>query len=96
MLDLLPDRLPQPPLRPPLGLLPQPRRARVKGVSGAHHGEVGELPVDSPDVASSSDSRSGAATGERRWTVKKKGNNLGGCAVFARIISRAENSVDWT
>jgi len=38
--DLLPDRL-QPLLRPPLGLLPKPRRARVAGVSSAHHEEVG-------------------------------------------------------
>jgi hypothetical protein len=49
--DLLPDRRLQPPQRPPLGLLPEPRRARVKGVSGAHHGEVGGLPVVSPDIA---------------------------------------------
>jgi len=28
-------------LRPPLGLLPEPRRARVTGVSSAHHEEVG-------------------------------------------------------
>ncbi len=34
--DLLPDRLQQPP-RPPLGLLTEPRRARVTGVSSAHH-----------------------------------------------------------
>ena len=40
MHDLLRDRRLQPPLRPPLGLLPAPRRARVKGISGAHHGEV--------------------------------------------------------
>ena len=39
--DLLPNRRLQPPQRPPLGLMPEPRRARVKGVSGAHHGEVG-------------------------------------------------------
>ena len=38
--DLLPDRL-QPPPRPPLGLLHEPRRARVKGVSSAHYKEVG-------------------------------------------------------
>ena len=33
--DLLPDRWLQPPLRPPLGLQPEPRRARVTGVSSA-------------------------------------------------------------
>ena len=38
--DLLPDRLQQLP-RPPLGLLPEPRRARVIEVSNAHHEEVG-------------------------------------------------------
>ena len=40
--DLLPDRLQQPPL-PPLGLLPEPRRARVKGVSSAQNEEVGGI-----------------------------------------------------
>ena len=42
---------PQPPLRPPLGLLPEPHRARVKGVTSTHHEEVGGLPVFSPDFA---------------------------------------------
>ena len=42
---------PPPPLRPPLGLLPEPRRARVKGVTNTHHEEVGGLPVFSPDFA---------------------------------------------
>ena len=42
---------PPPPLRPPLGLLPAPHRARVKGVSSTHHEEVGGLPVFSPDFA---------------------------------------------
>ena len=49
--DLLRDRRLHPPLRPPLGILPEPRRARVKGVFGAHHGEVGALPVVSTDFA---------------------------------------------
>ena len=40
MHDLLPDGL-QPPPRPPLGFLPEPRRARVLGVSTAHHEEMG-------------------------------------------------------
>ncbi len=40
--DLLPDRL-QPPPCPPLGLLFEPRRARVTGVSSAHHEEVGGI-----------------------------------------------------
>ena len=31
---------PPPPLRPPLGLLPQPRRAKVEGVHNAHYEEV--------------------------------------------------------
>ena len=44
---------PPPPLRPPLGLRPEPRRARVMGVTNAHHEEVGEgLPIVSPDFAS--------------------------------------------
>jgi hypothetical protein len=34
---------PPPPLCPPLGLLPVPHRARVRGVSSAHHEEVGGL-----------------------------------------------------
>ena len=38
--DLLPDRVQQPP-RPPLGLLPETRRARVTGVSSAQYEEVG-------------------------------------------------------
>ena len=42
---------PPPPLRPPLGLLPAPHRARVKGFSSTHHEEVGGLPVFSPDFA---------------------------------------------
>jgi hypothetical protein len=37
--DLLPDWLQQPP-RPPLGLLPEPHRTRVTGVSSAYHEEV--------------------------------------------------------
>jgi len=37
--DLLPDRM-QPPPRFPLGLLHEPRRARVMGVSSAHHEEL--------------------------------------------------------
>ena len=45
---------PQPPPCPPLGLLPEPHRARVKGVSSAHHEEVGGHPVAPSDVASSS------------------------------------------
>jgi len=40
--DLLPDRLQQQP-RPPLGLLPKPRRARVTGVSLANHEKVGGI-----------------------------------------------------
>ena len=40
---------PQLPLRPPLGLLPVPHRVRVKGVSSAHHEEVGGLPAASHD-----------------------------------------------
>ena len=42
VLDLLPDRLQQPP-RPPLGMLPELRRARVRGVSSANHEEVGGI-----------------------------------------------------
>ncbi len=42
MHDLLPDRFEQAP-RPPLGLLHEPRRARVTGVSSAHHEEVGGI-----------------------------------------------------
>ncbi len=49
--DLLPDRRLHPLMCPPFGILPAPRRARVKGVSGARHGEVGGLPVVSPDFA---------------------------------------------
>ena len=36
-----PPIAPPPPQRPPLGLLPEPHRARVNGVSSAHHEEVG-------------------------------------------------------
>ena len=39
---------------PPLGLLPSPHRARVTGVSSAHHVEVGGFPAVSSDVASHS------------------------------------------
>ncbi len=49
--DLLPDRRLEPTLCPPLGLHPEPRRARVKGVTSTHHEEVGGLPVISPDFA---------------------------------------------
>ena len=36
----------------PLGLLPEPRRARVTEVSSAHHEEVGGLPEAPPDIPS--------------------------------------------
>ncbi len=36
---------PPAPLRPPLGLLPMPHRAKVKGVSNDYHEEVGGLPA---------------------------------------------------
>ncbi len=49
---------PPPPLRPPLGLLPEPHRARVKGVYQRAPRGGGGLPVVSPNFASSSDSRS--------------------------------------
>ena len=44
--DLLPDRLQQPP-RPPLGLLHEPRRAMVTGVSSALHEEMRGHPASS-------------------------------------------------
>ena len=33
----------QPPPRPPLGLLSEPRRAKVKGAINAHHEEMGGI-----------------------------------------------------
>ena len=42
---------PSPPLRLPLGLLPEPHRDRVKGVISTHYEEVGGLLVFSPDFA---------------------------------------------
>ena len=56
---------PPPPLHPPLGLLPLPRRARVKGVSGTHHEEVGGC-LYFPRTSLSQNSRSGASTGAYR------------------------------
>ena len=44
---------PPPPPRPPLGLLPVPLRARVKGVSSAHHEEMGRLPAGHAAVVGS-------------------------------------------
>ncbi len=38
---ICPPIAPPPPPCPPLGLLPEPHRARVTGVSSAHHEEVG-------------------------------------------------------
>ncbi len=63
-----PIRRPPPPLRPPLCLLSEPRRAMVIRVTIAHYEEVGGFPIISPDIASSSDSRSRAATSERHLT----------------------------
>jgi hypothetical protein len=51
-----------PPAWPPA----RSRRIGITGVSSAHHEEVGGLCVASPDFASSSDSRSRAATSERQ------------------------------
>ncbi len=44
---------PPPPLRPPLGLLPVPNWAGVKGVSSAHHEEVGGLLADRAAIVGS-------------------------------------------
>ncbi len=66
--DVSPDRAATaaaPPAWPPAG----PRRARVIGVTNAHHEEVGVLLVVSSDFASTSDSRSEAAKGERHYTL---------------------------
>ena len=69
--DLLPDRRLQPPQQPPLGLLPAPRRARVKGVSGAHHGEVWGLLVVSLDFVFAIL----AIRGRHKWAPNKNQNN---------------------
>jgi len=71
----------QPPPRPPLGLLhDHARRAKVARVSSAHHEEVGGLPVASIDIASSSNSRYRAATGER-LASEKRGKSRSGSGV---------------
>ena len=49
---------------PPAWRITWSRRVKVTGFSSAHHEEVRGLRVVSPDVASSSDSRSEAATRE--------------------------------
>ncbi len=59
----------QPPPCPPLGLMYEPCRARVKGVTSAYHEEVRGHPIASSNVASSSDSRSEAATSERMYRL---------------------------
>jgi hypothetical protein len=58
---------------------------KIIGVSSAHHEEVGGLPVISPDIASFSNSRCMATTGERLlsmrvWIGIKETRNRGGAA----------------